>query len=268
MIDLAEMQLQFNATMASKKAFSSALGHEATDKRLDILRRVGGAGSISEAARGAWVSYKAAWQAIETLSNLAGEALVEKVVGGAGGGGAKLTSAGERLLLASERLQAARKSVLQKLDKENSKQTDMPNLAALGLRTSMRNLFPCHIGKLKKQDASIRVELVLSDGTSVFSRITRESAELLGLVSGQSVLLLCKATAVTVAGKIAKRDGYNVLGGKVTRTTAASRGGEISLQLASGLQLVGFAEAGHGLKAGQSAMAVVEESALVIAIPA
>ena len=37
--------------------FAQALGHEATDKRLDILKRIGEVGSISEAARGANVSY-------------------------------------------------------------------------------------------------------------------------------------------------------------------------------------------------------------------
>ncbi|MES2626283.1 MAG: TOBE domain-containing protein [Pseudomonadota bacterium] len=252
----------------AKKAFGSALGHEVTDKRLDILRRVGSAGSISEAARGAGVSYKAAWQAIETLSNLAGEALVEKVVGGTGGGGAKLTDAGERLLVASEQLHAARKSVLQKLDKKANKKTAMPSLSALGLRTSMRNVFPCTVGKLKKQQGSMRVELVFGNGTSLFARITSESVELLGLVAGQSVLALCKATAVTVAAQLAKQDGFNLLEGKVTRSTSAARGGEISLQLAGGLQLVGFAEAGHGLKVEQVAMALVEESALVIAVPA
>jgi molybdate transport system regulatory protein len=237
-----------------------------TDKRLDILRRVGTAGSISEAARGAGVSYKAAWQAIETLSNLAGEALVEKVVGGAGGGGARLTNAGERLLLASDRLHAARKSVLKKLDKETKQHAEMPNLSALGLRTSMRNAFPCKVGKLKKLGASLRVELVLSDGTTLFSRITRESAELLGLVSGLPVLSLCKATAIIVARQLEPREGYNLLRGKVTRATASARGGEISLQLEGGLQLVGFAEAGHALKAGQLAMAAVEESSVVIAV--
>lgn len=254
--------------MATKKTLDSALGHQVTDKRLDILRRVGEAGSISEAARVAGVSYKAAWQAIETLSNLAGEALVEKVVGGAGGGGARLTSAGERLLVASDRLHAARKSVLQKLDKETGTQTDTPNLSALGLRTSMRNVFPCKVGRLKKLGASLRVELMLGDGTTLFSRITSESAELLGLVAGLPVLLLCKATAVTVARQLERREGHNLLQGKVTRAAAAARGGEISLQLDGGLQLVGFAEAGHGLKAGQTANAAVEESAIVIAVPA
>ena len=65
---------------------------ELADKRIDILRRIGDVGSISEAARRAGVSYKAAWQAIETLNNLAGAPLVEKVVGGNKGGGTRLTA--------------------------------------------------------------------------------------------------------------------------------------------------------------------------------
>ena len=68
---------------------AEVLGHASTDKRIDILRRIGDGGSISEAARRAGVSYKAAWQAIETLSNLAGTPMVEKAVGGSGGGGSR-----------------------------------------------------------------------------------------------------------------------------------------------------------------------------------
>ena len=59
----------------SSLPLADVLGHEATDKRIDILRRIGEVGSISEAARGAGVSYKAAWQALETLTNLAGAAV-------------------------------------------------------------------------------------------------------------------------------------------------------------------------------------------------
>src|SRR6187455_3435960 len=94
---------------------AGALGHEAADKRIDILRRIGDAGSISEAARAAGVSYKAAWQAIDTLSNLAGTALVEGAVGGAGGGGARLTQAGRQLLRAADEMTRARTQVLARL---------------------------------------------------------------------------------------------------------------------------------------------------------
>lgn len=48
-------------------SFDSALSHEPTDKRIDILRLISESGSISQAARQAKVSYEAAWQAIDTL---------------------------------------------------------------------------------------------------------------------------------------------------------------------------------------------------------
>lgn len=249
--------------MRSKKTnLTQALGHQATDKRLDILRRIGEKGSISEAARSAGVSYKAAWQALETLSNLAGTTLVEKVVGGAGGGGARLTAAGHQLLRASEQMQEAREALLEKL--ERSKNTQAPHLAALSLRTSMRNQLPCTIRALKKQGASIRVELALADGTSLHSRITRESAELLELTAGQSVLVLCKATAVNIAQLAGAVAGNNVLQGTVARATPRDQ--EVVLKLESGIQIVGFANVNHGFKPGTAAVAELDEAAVVIAI--
>jgi molybdate transport system regulatory protein len=248
--------------MRNKKTnLTEALGHQASDKRLDILRRIGENGSISEAARSAGVSYKAAWQAIETLSNLAGTALVEKVVGGAGGGGARLTPAGRQLLRASAQMQAARKALLQTLDGDGAQ---AQGLAALNLRTSMRNQLPCTIKALKKQGASIRVELALADGTCLLSRITRESAELLELQVGQSVLALCKATAVDIKPANGAVAGNNVLAGAVSRATPRDQ--EVALRLAGGLQLVGFAGGSHGFKPGTAAVAVLDEAAVVIAV--
>lgn len=72
-------------------ALTEALGHAVSDKRLEVLRRVGETGSISQAARDAGISYKAAWQAIDTLTNLSEAPLVDRTVGGSGGGGARIT---------------------------------------------------------------------------------------------------------------------------------------------------------------------------------
>lgn len=243
---------------------AEVLGFEASDKRIDILRRIGAAGSISEAARGAGVSYKAAWQALETLANLAGTPLVEKAVGGSGGGGAVLTAAGQRVLQAAEELARARQQVLAGL--EQGVAGASAGRAALALRTSMRNQFPCTVGTVKPHQGQVRVQLVLADGGVVFSRITRESAQLLALQPGLPVLALCKATAVQVAQRIAPSPTRNVLPGVVTRASRAAAGGEVGLRLSSGVQLVGFAAAGHGLKAGQAAMVAVDEAGVVVAL--
>jgi molybdate transport system regulatory protein len=242
---------------------AGALGHVPADKRVEILRRVGEVGSISQAARDAGVSYKAAWQALDTLSNLAGAALVERAVGGAGGGGALLTEAGHHLLRAADELGEARNQVLARLAGPGARGTA---LSALGLRTSMRNQLPCEVKAVRAQAGAMRVELALAGGAPLAARITRESAQLLGLRAGQPVLALCKATAVEVAAQATPAAGRNLLHGTVTRASRAAAGGEVALALAGGLQLVGFAGPASGLKPHGAAVASVDESAVVIAL--
>jgi molybdate transport system regulatory protein len=241
----------------------SALGHLAADKRVEILRLVGEGGSISQAARDAGVSYKAAWQALDTLSNLAGAALVERAVGGAGGGGARLTAAGRRLLEAAVELGRARDQVLARLAGRGD---NARGLAALGLRTSMRNQLPCTVQSLRRQGSIVQVRLALAGGALLGSRITQESAQLLGLEPGLPVLALFKATAVEVAADGAPAAGRNLLRGQVTRASRAAAGGEVALNLDAGLQLVGFAGPGHGLKVRLPAVAWIDESAVVVGV--
>ena len=246
---------------------ADALGHEIADKRLDILRRIGDVGSISEAARGAGVSYKAAWQAIDTLSNLAGTPLLERTVGGSGGGGATLTPAGTQLLQAAKLLSQARLQVLSQLSQGQGNSVGaVPRVNALGLRTSMRNQLRCWVAAIKTQGQAILVELRLPDGTPLLSRITKESAELLVLRPGLDVLALCKATAVTVAALGEETRQRNLLTGTTQRASRSINGGEVSLALDGGMQLVGFAGPASRLKVGSKAVAHVDESSVVIAL--
>ncbi len=236
-----------------------ALGDRHADKRLDILRRIATAGSISEAARGAGVSYKAAWQAVETLTNLAGTPLLEKVVGGAGGGGARLTQAGIDLLQAADRLQSARSALSRELD--GSQRAPL----TLGLRTSMRNQLRCTVTAVGKGKGLQQVTLALPDGSPLQARLSRESVELLALRPGLPVLALCKAAAVVVAPQTAMREGLNLLSGTVSRCSNSSR--EASLLLNCGQQLVGYFAQGAGLHVGRMATASLEASAVVVALP-
>lgn len=249
----------------STPALADALGQASTDKRIDILRRLGECGSISEAARQAGVSYKAAWQALETLSNLAGTPLLAKAVGGSGGGGARLTAAGEEVLRAAGRLAAARAAALHPGSPAPNAQVQ-PARAALALRTSLRNQLPCTVQALRQTGGQVRVALALPGGQVLQARITRESAQLLQLAAGLPVLALCKATAVTVAATLPVAEGRNLLAGTVLRASRAAGGGEVALQLPGLLSLVGFAGPGSGLRAGHGAVAAVDEAAVVIAM--
>jgi len=244
----------------TQKVFSiHALGQESADKRIDILRQIGLTGSISEAARQAGISYKAAWQAIHTLTNLAGVALVDRAVGGAGGGGARLTAAAEQLLDAAAQMERARQEVLARFSGGAAQA-----VAGAGLRTSMRNNLRCTVQALQGLESGepiVRVVLQLPDGAQLVSSITRESAELLDLQPGLAVLILCKATAV----KVSQQAPANGLGGKVNKVTRGQHSDEVVLTLAGGQQLVGFAARPNRLRTGSQAQADMAENAVVLA---
>lgn len=256
---------------AARIHFDDVLATPATDKRLEVLRAMHRVGSISEAARATGVSYKAAWQALETLSNLAGVPLVEKVVGGSGGGGARLTPDGVRVLQAADALHTAREQALQRIARSSrGRELNLRGLAGVGLRTSMRNQLPCTVREIRTSQGTVRVLLELPDAQLLASRITAESRQLLGLRVDMPVLALCKAAAVTVAPTIVVSAGINRLHGTVTRRSGAAGRIEVSLQLkgaaGAGLSLVGLADADHAPRLRQAAMAAIDESAVVIGI--
>lgn len=243
-----------------------ALSHEPADKRMEILRLIGEQGSISQAAREAGVSYKAAWQAVHTLTNLAGVALVDRAVGGSGGGGARLTVAGQQLLQAASQMASARREVQARFSGGAAQA-----LPGAGLRTSMRNQLPCRVLGLEAagpDDPVVRVRLSLPAGVHICSSITRESAELLGLQCGLSVLVLCKATGVSIQAGWGEpaREQVSQLPGHVSRVSRGKTQDEVVMRLPGELQLVGFAAQPNRLRVGSRVTAFVDDKAVVLAL--
>jgi molybdate transport system regulatory protein len=72
--------------------------------KADLLRAIAEGGSISEAARSLGMSYKRAWDLIETMNAQFAEPLVATRTGGTRGGGAALTKSGEVVLDLYERM--------------------------------------------------------------------------------------------------------------------------------------------------------------------
>jgi len=66
--------------------------------RVVLLERIGEHGSITAAARSMSMSYRHAWKLIDSINGQAVKPLVKMSTGGSGGGGAKLTEAGEQAI--------------------------------------------------------------------------------------------------------------------------------------------------------------------------
>lgn len=254
-----------NLPVAPVAGLSQALTDAGVDRRLDVLRRVAAGSSISQAAREVGVSYKAAWQAIDTLTNLSGQTLVDRSVGGSGGGGARITAQGLQLLALADALAQARATVLARFD-------SAPLAAAsLGLQTSMRNQLACRVMSCSDHEANeptVRVTVQTPGAAMLVASITRESADLLGLVPGVAVLVLCKATAVDMLAGEGPVDGpasAAVLPGRVARVSPGRTRDEVVLALPGGGHWVGFAGHPFLVAEGGPACAVMAAQALVLA---
>ncbi|TXT37018.1 MAG: molybdate transport system regulatory protein [Comamonadaceae bacterium] len=82
--------------LTGKLLIDTAMGSFLGDKRIRLLEAIDKTGSISQAAKAVPLSYKAAWDAVDDMNNVAPEPLVKRAAGGRHGGGTELTALCQR----------------------------------------------------------------------------------------------------------------------------------------------------------------------------
>lgn len=90
--------------------------------KIELLNALQETGSISSAARSLNMSYRRAWDLIDTMNQCFKSPLVNTVTGGKGGGGARLTDLGQQVL---NQYQSMERSAIQSIE------ADMKNLTSL-----------------------------------------------------------------------------------------------------------------------------------------
>ncbi|PIB43811.1 ModE family transcriptional regulator [Pseudomonas sp. 2822-15] len=226
-------------------------------QRIALLAHIAEQGSITRAAKSAGLSYKAAWDAIDELNNLAQKPLVERSVGGKGGGGAKLTAEGERVLRLYQRLQVLQAEVLGS-DEDAS---DFNLLGRLMLRTSARNQLHGQVSTIEHQGRNDLIRLQLSGGLSLSAQITHDSTQRLELETGVEVVALIKAgwLELLAIGQAAT-PGHNCMSGVIETILEADDGpSEVRIALPSGQVLCALAQ-----PAALKALAAVEGAAVQV----
>jgi len=66
--------------------------------RVVLLERIKEHGSITKAAKSMEMAYRHAWDLVDSMNRQANEPFVELATGGKGGGGARVTGAGEKAI--------------------------------------------------------------------------------------------------------------------------------------------------------------------------
>lgn len=243
--------------------------NEVSFRRLTLLRAIGENGSISAAAKAVGMTYKAAWDAVDTMNNLAGQPLVQSQHGGSGGGGAMLTPAGFRLVRAFSRLSALQDQLVD-LFEQHGAQDDLTTLRSLMLKTSARNALGGKVVKVTPGAVNTEVEVELQGGDKLIAIITQASAEEMALAPGRHVYALIKSSFITLSTEGGWTSARNRLCGSVERITEGAVNSEVVLALPGGSRITAIITEASveslGLAVGKPACALIKASLIILGI--
>ncbi|CAB3761237.1 TOBE domain-containing protein [Paraburkholderia humisilvae] len=204
--------------------------------RIALLAAIHETGSITGAAKAVGMSYKAAWDAIDTMNNLAGEPLVERSTGGKGGGGTTLT---RRALSLIDTFRAVEREHRKFLERAGAAiegfAGDWAMIGRIGMKTSARNQLYGKVASILRGTVNDEVSLALPGGQIIVAVLTHESTETLGLTEGVAAFALVKASWVILLvddgrGPV-QLSARNQLRGTVSAVTRGAVNAEVSVAL-------------------------------------
>lgn len=260
--------------------------------RIALLEAIHTTGSITGAAKVVGMSYKGAWDAVDAMNNLAGEALVMRATGGRGGGGTTLTPRALRLVetfraiehehrrfleRAAQALAASAASAGDAGDAGNQRtggfEGDLAVLGRFAMRTSARNQLFGTVAEIARGAVNDEVSIALPGGATLVATVTHESAEGLGLAPGAPVIALVKASSVVLvasAADAARLSARNRLSGTVEVVRRGAVNAEVTLALPGGAVIAAIVTEASadalGLAPGEAATAVFKASSVLLGV--
>ncbi|QIL20307.1 TOBE domain-containing protein [Thermomonas sp. HDW16] len=248
-------------------------GVSLTPARARLLQAIHGHGSISAAARAVGMSYKGAWDAVAALNKLVGEPLVTTETGGSGGGGARLTPMGQRVLAFHGALTALQQRLL--ANSADAGDGDLEHMLRrldnLMLKTSARNQYEGTVQSIQRGAVNSEVILALDGGERLVAIVTNGSVDELGLAEGSSAIALVKASFVLLAEADGLRtSARNALAGTVSACREGAVNAEVELALAAGKRLVATVTNESlrelDIQVGKPLLALVKASHVILAV--
>ena len=257
--------------------FETAAGGVLGDKRIRLLEAIATEGSLTRAAKVVPLSYKAAWDALDSMNNLAETALVVRTTGGRNGGGTQLTDHGKRMVALYRAMESSQQDLLDRVSSSQALQAAEREGASLrtllrrmSVRTSARNQFVGTVAGIEDTGGMADVRLRLDGGDHLTASITPESVETMVLAPGAQAYALIKAPWVTVTARAPRTSTLkNAYEGVITALERKSSSARLTLTTAGGRVIAAAmpdaAVGARGLKRGARAWAAFSTDSVILA---
>lgn len=238
-----------------------------------LMEAIASHGSINRAAKAVGISYRTAWERVESLNNLAAAPLVARAAGGKGGGGTRLTVAGQRLLALYRELELEHQHFLDRLSaRVEDPERLLPTLERIAMQTSARNQFHGHVTAIEHGAVNAEVSVDIGNGNTITAIITEASVSRLRLAQGADAVAIVKASNVILTGdEDIVTSARNRLCGTVDRLERGAVNTDVVIDIGTGKTVgaivTNVSAERLGLQQGAPACALIKASSVILAAP-
>jgi molybdate transport system regulatory protein len=241
--------------------------------RIHLLEMIDELGSITKAAKAVGISYKTAWDTVNLINNLAEKPLVDRLIGGKGGGGTSLTAEGKRIVAQYKTIQEEHRKFLENLESRLGDTESLYQfLRRISMKVSARNTFSGVVTNITKGAVNAEVTLTLKGGATLTAVVTNGAIENLGLSNGNEAYAIVKSSSIIIGTDLhdAKLSARNMFVGTVTRVIEGPVNTEINIEIGGGNTISAVITHDSALKLGLSvgghACALFKASSVIIGV--
>ena len=239
------------------------------EKRIKLLYAIEEHGSISKAAKAVPMSYKSAWEAVDTMNSLSPESIVHRETGGKDGGGTTITAYGLTLLENYAVLKEEHTRFLARLSELTDIQSGaFKTIGRLAMQISARNQIQAQVISVKSANVNAKIHLKLKSGQVLVSVITKEAVENLHIEENQTVTAIFKSSSVLLSTLEDKKNEENRLKGIVTQIDTDAQNAKVLVDIGNYDKIVSVmpidALEKMDLKIGSSVMAIIKTNDIMV----
>jgi len=241
-------------------------------KHIGLLKAINETKSITKAAEVVGISYKNAWDCLDTINNKSSKPLIVRADGNKKNSGSELSPYAKKLIKIYDAILETQKDFLQKIcQKVDFEDVDIINLQRMSMNLSARNQLSCEIVSINRGAVNSEIIAKLSNGNTLEATITVESEKNLGLKVGQKVVFIFKAPSVILAKDLdLKISTKNQLRGEVIEAKIGAVNAEITLKLSDEQTLTAIITKDSAMDmqigVGDTLLAIVKSSQIIIGV--